>query len=195
MKHAHALVRLAVGAALMIVALVAPAPRTHGQTEWTIAPGKGVGSVRLGMTDEQVHASLKNPVSVRASGNVKREDFAGLWILFERPRPGAPFAVSFVQVNDGAYATSQGIHVGSSVFDVVGAFGDGAANITQDAGNVVECLAVSSELSGDKSRLDLAFVYTNRGITFDTAVPKSGGPVTVTGIRVFSPQRCHRLSR
>lgn len=188
--------RTVLAVSIICVGLPLGAGGAHAQSDWVIEPGEGVGPVRLGMTEGGVHAYLKQPAAVHARGNFKTEDFQNLSVDYSRDHGSAPFRVSIIRITSGRKATASGVRLGSSVFDVVDAYGDSPGNIRRDgvSGAAVGCLGLAI-LKSDKAGVTLAFEYVNQGISFDTLIPRGGGSIDVTEISLYSPKRCSDLAQ
>lgn len=106
------------------LALAAPAPR-----DMTIVPGMRVGPVALGMTADQLNASVGVAGTQRQEGTVATLSWGDLSAQLGQ----SPATADTIVVNDGRYETADHIHVGLASLAVVVVLGQ-PPNITTAPG-------------------------------------------------------------
>lgn len=105
-------------------ALAAPAPR-----DAMIVPGIRVGPIALGMTPDELTASVGVPGTQRQEGAAVSYS----WGELSAQMGQSPVTVDTIVVNDGRYETADHLHVGLSALAVVVVLGQ-PPNITDVSG-------------------------------------------------------------
>jgi hypothetical protein len=111
-------------AGLANAALAAPAPR-----DTLIVPGTRVGPIALGMTPDELNASVGVPGTQRQEGAA----ISYAWGDVSAQMGQSPAGVDTIIVNDGRYETEDHIHVGLSALAVVVVLGQ-PPNVTTTPG-------------------------------------------------------------
>ncbi|MDQ7843186.1 MAG: serine protease [Armatimonadota bacterium] len=115
----------------LLAGVASAAPSADGASVVTaeqtaILPGRGIGSVRLGMTPAQVEAALGVPPSRRLESGWAEWQGRSLWIYFAAGR------AAMIDTEDRAAATPEGIRVGSTDADLIRAYGTPACSSVRD---------------------------------------------------------------
>jgi hypothetical protein len=179
----------------LLAALLAPSAEAQGP--WLISAGRGWGPILLGMTEEAVMSALGQPDNPRTvSGSIvfRKYSSRGVVLFFSRPG-GGDFTLGGIHITSPRFATREGIRVGSSLTDVVHAYGDSLD--TADKQSVRSCLNISllgsrsaSFNTPDYSDLFWWITYEDRGIKFKIVPEGSVLRVWEIDVEDPDPSRC-----
>jgi hypothetical protein len=179
-------------AALLLAGASTP---LQAQTGWTIEPGQGWGPVRIGMTQDEVVASLGQPLrTVLAQTPILVADVPGARLSFYRQGTGSVYLLEDIYVSDRTSATREGIRNGSTLHDVVRAYGD-TLRANRVGTRFLLCVT-TSHFSTDPGTLSLSMSvwYRNRGISFSFTFLEGVATVPlVDAISVSGPRPCFDL--
>lgn len=206
--------RLGVGSALALLNLcliIVSAGNLSASPDasWPIVPGRGVGPLYLGMTEEQAKPYL-NGARFEAPKRIGIGHFqwAALGLLsfrFDKMQDESNFHLTVVAIDDPKFSTRQGVHVGSPISQVMSAYGTSSSTMVtkeQEQGRIVEpddpnglvqCLDTSADFADKGAAVQFFFTYLKQGIVFIThSTPNSSHAVdmTVAEIRVIASQPC-----
>jgi hypothetical protein len=204
---------LAVLSFCFIVACTGPLAATPNPS-WPILPGHGIGPLYLGMTDGQAkpYLSAARFATTKRLGSLGVYEWATQGLLsfrFEKMHDESSFHLTLIVVDDPAFVTAQGVHVGSPISRVMNAYGTSSSTMItkeQEQGQemtanepnaLVQCLDTTAEFADDGAAVQFFFSYLKQGIVFITpSTPNSSSKVdmSVAEIRVLAPQPCRPLA-
>jgi hypothetical protein len=191
--------RLLVSVGFIFALLTLPSGTLHAENQWVIVPGKGLGPVYLGMDDTEALTYFPKPERVQmfhepspGRTEYKRVSYRNgrIELVFSRDTTASPYKLVIIDIYDKAYVTVQGVRVGSSIFEMFGAYGDTVNTVTQDSTvNFVQCME-TSEIYSIKS-VRFTFRYRKQGIEFLVDLTRgSAAPPSVAAMTIFPPEGC-----
>lgn len=163
------------------------AATSSAQPGWRVEPGAGYGPVRLGMTPDEVLASLGAPSNRREPGGTFLElGYRTSFYRFQAQR------LVHIIIWDRTATTRGGVRVGSTLSQVVDVFGDsyGANLQSSPGGQARNCLGFTVEQLPGPNRLRLTANYRHLGISFAFVLTDDSTRPTVAEITVETPRAC-----
>lgn len=189
-----------VAAIVMAFTCALAAGSSQAQTEWLITAGREWGPISLGMSEDDTIRILGSPLSRPSNGpGMHVLTYANATLFFS---PGSQtFVLESILITAPGSVTREGIRLGSSLAEVLRAYGDVFDNNRRlENGRFVSCLSVI--LVGDRrpgreqvdyTVMHLTLEYLDRGIVFDFFSPISRdrpGTPMVSTITVTQPESC-----
>jgi hypothetical protein len=173
-----------VGAVLIVVLAILDTASAQRST-WRITPGKGYGPISLGQTMDDVRAVAGTPMKLPGINNStdKVWSYPGFSIVFS----DTDGTVVFIGIEDRSSLANGGVHVGSTIDQVVDVYGDTSNGLSRGQAQTPRCLDISVRSGGEWT---LTFDYWNKGIDFQFSV---GASPRVREIEVFPPRECPKI--
>jgi hypothetical protein len=184
---------------ILVLLLLTPVGGAWAQDIWIVDPGRGVGPLRIGMTQDDVLATVGKPskeidatVSEYLVGKHWRYDQLGIDVKFDIDTSSQNISntdfrsVTEFAVWGPALRTRGNVGVGSSLTEVIRIFGDSMPQFS--GASARQCVITNVFLDSSTGAVSVVLNYAQIGISFNLS-----GEGKVLTMNVKKPSHCFSI--